>query len=375
MSVFRLDGLRGGAGGGGAPEGFAVSDRYTDAADLAANGPAATGSGQYALVDDYPTDQPRVYRDGGTWSPLSDAVIYATRAALEAAWPAANNDGEVRFVATGTAGAGRAFRSDGSSWAAVNAMEWRTSSTGSAGERALRDAAGAAIAHGDVGRLGNGLQLYAVTDEDDRVAWIPRYLEKGVILGVTHEAEAISILWKEDPAAAGWTVSDTADYDTTTAGKIHIEGQLTAPGTPLADAYGYWMGLIGAAWTTSAGDTFDSLAEISTDIGGTDERFIISVPKNAADYKWLQSGLDTTITGLTHATERDILFGRLAATTTYHRYAYSDFPSPATGDAVPTLTASRETGTPDTGLSPRFRVVSYNALDCDGLWAVALTAI
>lgn len=74
----------GSVGGGGAPEGFSNATRYTDAADLASNGPAATGSGSFVLVDDGEAGRPRVYRDGGSWSPVNDAAAYASYAAAKA---------------------------------------------------------------------------------------------------------------------------------------------------------------------------------------------------------------------------------------------------------------------------------------------------
>lgn len=74
----------GSVGGGGAPEGFSNATRYDDAADLAANGPSATGSGSFVLVDDGESGRPRVYRDGGTWAPVNDAAAYASYAAAKA---------------------------------------------------------------------------------------------------------------------------------------------------------------------------------------------------------------------------------------------------------------------------------------------------
>jgi len=82
MNVFRLDGVR--KVGGGSPADFVTSTRYTDAADLASNGPAATGSGSYVLVDDGEAGRPRVYRDGGSWSPVNDAAAYASYSAAKA---------------------------------------------------------------------------------------------------------------------------------------------------------------------------------------------------------------------------------------------------------------------------------------------------
>lgn len=269
------------------------------------------------------------------------------------------------------------------------AAVWTVSSTGATGERALRDEAGDDIEHGDIGILGDGLQLYAVLDDDRRVAWIPRFLQSGVRLGETHTAHSIVICYEEDPSAHdGLTVvtgaAGVVDYDTTVAGKIAVRGgsalntTITADATPPADKFGYLMGFLGSRYTQINGT--QSIFELTADIGGTQEATFVYAQSPGSDYEWQQQGTNPVMTAVEFDATADLVFGRWDATSNTNRRAYENWPAPAQDGATPTATNEQLSGSLNTSFA-RFQILVRGAasspahFECDGFWAVYLEAV
>lgn len=122
-------GNSGGGGGGGVPAGFVSSTIYPNVAALEAAFPAAANGGSYGLVSDSGVGAVQVetyLSDGATWLPVTppgfvNGVVYATAAALEAAYPAAAWGSFYGLVSdSGLAGAEvQTYLSNGAAWRIV----------------------------------------------------------------------------------------------------------------------------------------------------------------------------------------------------------------------------------------------------------------
>lgn len=315
---------------------------------------------------------------------------YSTQAALESAFPAADNSGREGLVSTGTAGRPRLFHSTGTLWVPSQVVTWQTASTGAAGERALRTAAGAAIYHGDVGVNGQSLVFYACVDDARRVAWVPQTLPGGIRLGVTHTATVIGICFEEDPNSnSDFTVTASGgavvDYDTTVAGKIAIRAsasnvaKVVFDGTIPADADAYVFGVLGASWTQVSGT--QSLYELSHLNSGTVERLLVYAGSgNSPDYEWQQDGVNPVMSAFEFNAEHDGLFVRSDLSGT-SRYAYENFPGPAAGDAVPVATDTQAGGNLNTRASTLAEIraqidaINPGQWQGDGFFAIACEAV
>ena len=288
MSVFRLDGLRGGAGGG-------------DLGDLVSADP------------------------------------FATRAALDAT---SAENGKLALLETPTSGEPRLFVRSGGAWVAAGGRAWEVATTGAGVMTGLIDAAGAAVYPGDLGVDGNGTIYYAVGSAG-RCVFVPRSLTGGVILGETHTPTLRARWYSEDPATADdvsgiGTPVGTVSYDAET-GLTTIVNQASVqvgPGSMIPSTVDGWIvGVTDAQLTqgTRSGGQDAFFAAVVTDGAGSED-FRALVNGSAANY----SGASNTDPTVLHdaSIAFDIPSGRL----------HYNNPAPSSDFAVPVTAQTLSAG-------------------------------